>query len=62
MGVDFSGAVTMAILFGFLGLVTKPIGTTSQASRPSSVGLSACSQFQGYRCLAELRKERLLLG
>ena len=28
MGVDLSGAVTMAILFGFLGLVTMPIGAT----------------------------------
>jgi hypothetical protein len=28
MGVDLGGAVTMAILFGFLGLVTLPIGTT----------------------------------
>ena len=28
MGIDLSGAVTMAILFGFFGLVTMPIGTT----------------------------------
>ncbi len=27
-GIDFSGAVTMAILFGFLGVVTMPIGAT----------------------------------